>query len=110
MGVRLDVEKRIEVVNMLRTVMDPETGMNIVDVGLIYNVLINENDEVTIEMTLTTPGCPLTDYFLSEIETKLTDLIFVNDVKIEFVWTPQWDLIMMDEDAKQNMFNSMRTD
>ena len=97
-------QKRKLIANQLRDVIDPEIGMNIVDVGLIYNILINEEDEVTIKMSLTTPGCPLTDYFLSEIETKLIDLNFVQDVKIDFVWEPQWDIGMMDEEAKQKMF------
>jgi metal-sulfur cluster biosynthetic enzyme len=102
-------QKRKLIVTQLRDVMDPEIGMNIVDVGLIYNILINEEDEVTIKMSLTTPGCPLTDYFLSEIETKLIDLDFVEDVQIDFVWEPQWDISMMDEEAKLGMFQGMRT-
>jgi metal-sulfur cluster biosynthetic enzyme len=102
------VALRKEVIDKLREVIDPEIGMNIVDVGLIYWVDIDDDNEVTVFMTLTTPGCPLTDYFLSEIETKLMDLDFIQDVRIEFVWTPKWDLIMMDEQAKQEMFNKMR--
>jgi metal-sulfur cluster biosynthetic enzyme len=101
-------EKRIKVANQLRKVLDPEIGMNIVDVGLIYNIIITEDDFVRVEMTLTTPGCPLTDYFLSEIETVIMDLDFVSDMKIDFVWEPKWDLKMMDEEAKQDMFKGMR--
>lgn len=101
-------DKRRLVIDALRDVMDPEIGMNIVDVGLIYNILIDEENKVTVQMSLTTPGCPLTEYFLSEIETKMMDLDFVEDVEIQFVWTPQWDMIMMDENAKQDMFQSMR--
>lgn len=104
----MNIAYRKLVIDKLREVIDPEIGMNIVDVGLIYWVDINEDNEVTVSMSLTTPGCPLTDYFLSEIETRLMDLDFIEDVKIEFVWTPKWDLIMMDEAAKQGMFNKMR--
>lgn len=101
-------QKRKSIVNQLRLVIDPEIGMNIVDVGLIYWIEITEENFIRLKMTLTTPGCPLSDYFLSEIETVIMDLDFVEDLKIDFVWEPKWDLIMMDESAKQDMFNSMR--
>lgn len=103
-------EKRKLVINQLRKVIDPEIGMNIVDVGLIYWIEITDEDFVRVKMTLTTPGCPLSDYFLSEIETVIMDLDFVNDLKIDFIWEPKWELIMMDEEAKQAMFGSMRND
>jgi metal-sulfur cluster biosynthetic enzyme len=96
--------KRKLIIDQLRKVLDPEIGLNIVDVGLIYWIEITEDDFVRVKMTLTTPGCPLTDYFLSEIETVIMDLDFVDDLKIDFEWEPKWDLIMMDEEAKQNMF------
>jgi metal-sulfur cluster biosynthetic enzyme len=105
----MNVEYRKLIIDKLREVIDPEIGMNIVDVGLIYWITITEENEVTVSMSLTTPGCPLTDYFLSEIETRLMDLDFIEDVRIEFVWTPKWDLIMMDEAAKQAMFDKMRS-
>jgi metal-sulfur cluster biosynthetic enzyme len=101
-------EDRKSVINQIRDVIDPEIGMNIVDVGLIYGIEINDSNKVVVRMTLTTPGCPLTDFFVSEIETKLMDLEWVDDVEIVFTWTPQWDLIMMDEDAKQRMFEGIR--
>jgi metal-sulfur cluster biosynthetic enzyme len=100
-------EKYNQIAEALRKVIDPEIGMNIIDVGLIYWFEISEENFVTIKMSLTTPGCPLTDYFLSEIETVLTDLDFVEDVKIEFVWTPTWDMAMMNEQAKQDLFKGM---
>lgn len=102
------VYKRTQIVEALRKVIDPEIGMNIVDVGLIYGIDISEDNFVRVKMTLTTPGCPLSDYFLSEIETVITDLDFVDDLKIDFEWEPKWDLIMMDENAKQDMFGKMR--
>lgn len=101
-------EKRKEIAESLRDVLDPEIGMNIVDVGLIYGIEIDVENKVTIKMSLTTPGCPLSEYFLSEIETKLMDLDFIDDVEIVFVWSPQWDIIMMDEAGKQRMFAGMR--
>lgn len=99
--------KKLNIINSLKKVIDPEIGMNIVDLGLIYGIEIVESSFVIIKMTLTTPGCPLADFFISEIETVLTDLEFVDDVRVEFVWAPAWDISMMDENAKQNMFKSM---
>ncbi len=96
------------VLDALQKVIDPEIGMNIIDVGLIYGIEIDESNAVYIKMTLTTPGCPLKDYFISEIETVLMDIDFVTDVQVEFVWSPPWDLSMMDEDAKLKLFQSMR--
>jgi metal-sulfur cluster biosynthetic enzyme len=101
-------QKRLQIIEQLRKVIDPEIGMNIVDVGLIYNIEIDNESFVRVKMSLTTPGCPLSDFFLSEIETVLTDLDFVDDVDIVFVWEPKWDLIMMNEQAKQDMFSGMR--
>ncbi len=99
-------DKRNLIVEKLRLVIDPEIGMSIVDVGLIYGVEIAISDEVKINMTLTTSGCPMTDYFLSEIETVLLDLEFVQDVTIVFIWTPPWDITMMDGEAKMRVFES----
>ncbi|BDQ04542.1 MAG: hypothetical protein KatS3mg084_0060 [Candidatus Dojkabacteria bacterium] len=96
------------VLDALKKVVDPEIGMNIIDVGLIYGIEIDQSNSVYIKMTLTTPGCPLKDYFISEIETVLMDVDFVTDVQVEFVWSPPWDLSMMDEDAKLNLFQFMR--
>ncbi len=101
-------EKRKTVIAKLKKVIDPEIGMNIVDVGLIYWIEITEEDFVRVKMTLTTPGCPLSDYFLSEIETVILDLDWVSDLKTDFIWEPKWDLIMMNDDAKQVMFGKMR--
>jgi len=105
----MEDSKRKSVINSLRKVIDPEIGMNIIDVGLIYNINIDDNGMVRVDMSLTTPGCPLSDYFLSEIETVLMDLDFVDDVDIKFVWEPKWDLLMMNEEAKQDMFNQFRS-
>lgn len=102
-------DKRKLIINQLRKVIDPEIGMNIVDVGLIYWIEITDENFIRVKMTLTTPGCPLSDYFLSEIETVIMDLDFVEDLKIDFIWEPKWDLIMMDESAKQDMFGRMRS-
>lgn len=102
---------RLTIVKALKKVIDPELGINIVDLGLIYNIVIinqNYNVNVKIDLTLTTPGCPLSDFFKSEIESVLLDIDFIDDVIINFVWDPPWDLNMMDEATKLKMFNNMR--
>lgn len=109
----LFVKERLKIVNELKKVIDPELGINIVDLGLVYNIIISKDCNhdgfnVIIEMTLTTPGCPLSDYFVSEIEAVLLYLDFLNDVKVSFVWDPGWDLTMIDENAKFKLFNNMR--
>ena len=103
----MEVEKRKLILDQLRKVIDPEIGMNIIDVGLLYGIVIEEDNFVIVKMTLTTPQCPLSDFFLSEINTVLTDLDFIEDVRIDFIWEPKWDLVMMDETAKQGMFGRM---
>jgi len=100
-------QKRKAIINSLKEILDPEIGMNIIDVGLIYNIEITSDNLVIVSMTLTTPGCPLTDYFLSEIETKLVDLDFIDDVRIDFVWSPAWHITMMNEEAKTDAFRSL---
>ena len=103
----MEGEKRKLILDQLRKVIDPEIGMNIIDVGLLYGIVIEEDNFVIVKMTLTTPQCPLSDFFLSEINTVLTDLDFIEDVRIDFIWEPKWDLVMMDETAKQGMFGRM---
>lgn len=95
-----------DVVKQLKKVIDPEIGMNIIDIGLIYDIKIIDYI-VKIKLSLTTPGCPLQEYFISEIESVLLDLV-IDDVEIEIVWDPPWDMSMMDENAKLEFFNSMR--
>lgn len=100
----MNTKQRKLIVEKLAEILDPEIGLNIVDVGLLYWIDIDDENKVTIYMTLTTPACPLSEYFLSEVETKLLDLDFIEDVQVEFIWTPQWDITMIDEGAKQKMF------
>lgn len=96
-----------EIVNQLKKVIDPELHIDIVSVGLIYNIHLNNQNELILDMTLTTPGCPLRDYFESETETVLSDLEFLQDVKINIIFDPHWSLEMMDEEMKLKMFKSL---
>src|SRR5919199_2043805 len=80
-------------------VIDPEIGINIVDLGLVYDVKI-EDSTAEITMTLTTPMCPLGPYIDSEVRTALQGLPGVEDTKVNLVWTPPWDPSKMSEEAK----------
>lgn len=82
----------------LRGVMDPELHINIVDLGLIYNVVIEKN-EITVTMTLTTPGCPLAPVIDKLIKKALGELK-ADSVTVELVWEPAWSVRRMSEEGK----------
>ena len=95
-----DIQKiQEEVMVMLRSVYDPEIPVNIYDLGLIYDVDIDENYDVTVEMTLTSPNCPAVDFILSDVQMKVEAVEAVNKVTIELVFDPPWDRSMMSEEA-----------
>jgi FeS assembly SUF system protein len=89
-----------EVLESLRQIVDPEIGINIVDLGLVYETSIDDNGLVAITMTLTSPGCPLSGYIGTAVESAVTDLEGVKDVDVDIVWSPPWNPSMMSEDAK----------
>jgi metal-sulfur cluster biosynthetic enzyme len=92
-----------DVQNALRGVVDPELGVNIVDLGLVYRIEIEET-RVRIAMTMTTPACPLVDY-LKELVTSAIDehVPGVSDVEIVIEWEPPWDPAMMSDDARRQL-------
>lgn len=80
-------------------VIDPEIGINVVDLGLVYGIDVQDSTaEVT--MTLTTPACPLGPYIDSEVRSALQDVPGVEETKVNLVWSPPWDPSKMSEDAK----------
>ena len=89
-----------EIRESLRQIVDPEIGINIVDLGLIYETSIDDNGLVAITMTLTSPGCPLSGYIGTAVESAVTDLEGVKEVDVDIVWSPAWNPSMMSEDAK----------
>lgn len=87
----------------LRTVVDPELGVNIVDLGLIYGIEVKDNN-VAIKMTLTSPACPLGAVIQAQSHTALKKLPWVKDVSVELVWSPRWDpRTMASEDARMEL-------
>jgi metal-sulfur cluster biosynthetic enzyme len=94
---------RRDVVEILRQIVDPEMGLNVVETGLIYGVNIDHGC-VKVAMTMTTPACPVTGYLTGEIETALRErLPGVQAVEVELVWDPQWDPLMMSEEARDRL-------
>ena len=89
-----------EILHVLRQVIDPEIGINIVDLGLVYDVAI-EGDYVDIQMTMTTPACPLYKYLTEQAEMHLRrGLPTLKAVTIELVWEPEWNPMMMSWEAQ----------
>ena len=89
-----------QVVDILRTCYDPEIPLNLYDLGLIYDIGI-EADVVTITMTLTAPGCPISTTIAPEIEGRMLEIEGVNDSHVNIVWEPQWTPEMLRPEAKE---------
>lgn len=84
----------------LRLVLDPELGVSIVDLGLIYDVVVSKEGICTITMTLTTIGCPLFGQIQKEIEDRVMEIDAINDVTVNLTFDPPWDTSKMSNDAK----------
>ena len=93
----LQLETRI--VEVLKTVYDPEIPVNVYDLGLIYDVSVEDDNSVTITMTLTAPNCPLADVILNDVKKSVESIEEVKTVKINLVFQPQWSKSMMSEEA-----------
>ncbi|MBI3977666.1 MAG: metal-sulfur cluster assembly factor [Chloroflexi bacterium] len=90
-----------EIRELLKAVYDPEIGINVVDLGLIYGVEIAEGGKVTVRMTLTTPACPVGPMLHHQVAAVTASLPGVEDVEVKFVWSPPWDPhTMCSEEAK----------
>jgi metal-sulfur cluster biosynthetic enzyme len=79
-----------EILSALKSVYDPELNINVVDLGLIYNIEVTESADVTITMTLTTPGCPLHDSITSGVRYCVEGMEETNKVDVNLVWEPAW--------------------
>lgn len=85
----------------MRDVVDPELMVNVVDLGLVYGIHVDDDNVATIDMTLTSPTCPLTDQIEYDTQQVLEGL--VNGVKINWVWLPPWSLEMISEDGREQL-------
>ncbi len=94
------MDKRIDlIINNLKEVYDPEIPVNVYDLGLIYNVDINENN-VNIVMTLTAPGCPVVDILVDDITAAARAVDGIENVNVDLTFDPPWDKSMMSEEAR----------
>lgn len=93
-----DVETQI--IETLKTIYDPEIPVDIYEMGLIYEIKLDDDFNASIEMTLTSPSCPVAESLPEEVRTKVEDLWSVKTAQVELVWEPTWDKDMMSEEAK----------
>ena len=95
----LQIQERV--IEILRTVYDPEIPVNIYDLGLIYRIELNDDaTELSVDMTLTAPNCPAADFILEDVRQKLETISGINKVDVQLVFEPEWNKDMMSEEAK----------
>jgi len=94
---------REQILEALKVVKDPEIPVNVVDLGLIYDVQIGDDGKVGIEMTLTSMGCPVQDLIQTDAELAVMRVDGVKSVTVEFVWSPPWSPQKMSDDGKKQM-------
>ena len=90
-----------DVIEAMKDVVDPELGINVVDLGLVYGVTVDEGSNATIDMTLTSAACPLTDVIQDQTNSALEGL--VNDVTINWVWMPPWGPDKITDDGREQL-------
>jgi len=89
-----------KIIAMLKTCYDPEIPVNIFELGLIYEIQIDNEANIIVKMTLTSPACPVAGSLPGEVQEKVYSIPEVRNVKVELVWTPPWDKDMMSDAAK----------
>ena len=93
-------ELKEKIVSEIKKIYDPEIPVNIYELGLIYKIEIDDKNKVEVEMTLTSPNCPVAESLPKEVKDSIMQVKEVNDVDLELVWDPPWDKSMMSEAAK----------
>ena len=89
-----------KVISEIKKIYDPEIPVNIYELGLIYKIEVDENNKVLLEMTLTSPNCPVAESLPKEVKDSIKEIKEVNDVSLDLVWDPPWDKSMMSDAAK----------
>ena len=95
-----DAPLRDKIIAALRTVYDPEIPLNLYDLGLIYDITIDANNAVSINMTLTTPHCPVAESMPGRVECAVREIKEIDEVNVQLVWDPPWDKDRMSDEAK----------
>ncbi|EHR79011.1 aromatic ring hydroxylating enzyme [Thermococcus litoralis DSM 5473] len=91
------------ILEKLKEVIDPEIGIDVVNLGLIYELKINPDNTVYVKMTMTTPGCPLTMWLLQAVEQKILEIPGVKDAEIELTFDPPWTPDRISEEVKKRL-------
>ena len=94
----MDLKEKI--VSEIKKIYDPEIPVNIYELGLIYDISVNDKKEVHIKMTLTSPNCPVAESLPQEVKDSVKQLNGIEKVELDLVWVPPWDKSMMSEAAK----------
>ena len=94
------MELKDKVIAEIKKIFDPEIPVNIYELGLIYDINIDKNNKVKIDMTLTSPNCPVAESLPNEVKNSVNEIEEVKDVDLNLVWEPPWDKSMMSESAK----------
>lgn len=92
-----------QIYSVLKKCMDPEIPVNIVDLGLIYGVNINDSNDVDIEMTMTTRGCPLHDTLVSDVKRYIGKINGVGNINVSIVWDPPWNIEKMEPSVREKL-------
>ncbi len=92
-----------KVIEVIKTCFDPEIPVNIFELGLIYEINIDDESNVHLKMTLTSPACPVAGSLPPEVENKVKNIPDVKSARVELVWNPPWDKDMMSEAAKLDL-------
>ncbi len=95
---KTDIEERV--VDVLKTVYDPEIPVNIYDLGMIYKIDVKDDGSLDVDMTFTAPNCPAADFILEDVRTKIESVDGVNAANVNLVFEPAWDQSMMSEEAR----------
>jgi FeS assembly SUF system protein len=98
---KIKIEERI--VQVLKTVYDPEIPVDIYNLGLIYRIELHEDATLDVDMTLTAPNCPAADFIVEDVRLKLSGISEVADARVNLVFEPEWDKDMMSEEAKLDL-------
>ena len=94
------MELKEKIIGEIKKIYDPEIPVNIYDLGLIYDVKVDEDNNVDVKMTLTTPNCPVAESLPMEVENTVKEVKDVKKVSLELVWDPPWDKSMITEAGK----------
>ena len=98
---KLRIEERI--IEVLKTVYDPEIPVDVYNLGLIYRIDLHDDCSLDVDMTLTAPNCPAADFIVEDIRLKLSGISEVGEVNVNLVFEPEWDKEMMSEEAKLDL-------